>query len=151
MTGEEETMADADLEALHAHKDDPDEWDEAPAEVSVRPSPGEVVSFRIPGDELDRLQQAAAEAGVTLSQFIRDALRDKIEGKPWSSLDEVTSGLVKLTLGAEWPRRHAVVSATWDRGVPVHTPLYPPESQNVTSSEGAPHSEPDEGRLPLDA
>lgn len=144
-------MADAEVEALHAHKDDPDEWDDAPAEVTVRPSPAEVVSFRIPGDELDRLQEAAAAEGVTLSQFIRDALRDKIEGRPWASLGDVSSGLVKLTLGAEWPRRRAVVSATGDQGVPIHAPLYPPESQNVTSSEGAPHSEPDENRLPLDA
>jgi len=151
MTDEEAMMADSEIKALHAHKDDPDEWDDVPSDVSVRPSPGEVVSFRIPGKELDRLQQAAEAEGVTLSEFIRDALRNKIEGKPWSSLDDVSSGVVTLILGPEWPRKRSIVSATWDQGIPVHAPLYPPESQNVTSSEGAAHTDPDEDRLPLDA
>ena len=78
--GEPRAATAADVEVLHAHKNDPDEWDDAPAEIGVRPSPAEVVSFRIPGAELARLQMAAAAEGVTLSEFVRDALRARTEG-----------------------------------------------------------------------
>jgi len=71
MTDRETLIKGAEIEALHKHKDDPDEWDDEPAEIKVRPSPTEVVSFRIPGHELDLLQEATAAEGVTcLSSFV---------------------------------------------------------------------------------
>jgi len=140
-------MASAESETLHRHRSDPDEWDDRPANIKVRPSPAEVVSFRLPGHELDRLQEAAAAEGMTLSQFIRDALEQRLRGDPQSSLGDVSSGHVKLTLGDEWPRRRSAVSAS---GVAVLAPPYPPEAQSVTSSEGARHCQTREDRLPLE-
>lgn len=55
-----DTMANAELDALPAHKHDPDEWEEVPAEITVRPSSAEVISFQVPSKELNRQQEAAA-------------------------------------------------------------------------------------------
>ena len=69
---------DRDIEELHAGRDDPDEWDEEPAVVRVRPTTTSVVSFRVSHDELDRLQSIAGARGESISDFVRDSIRVRI-------------------------------------------------------------------------
>ena len=69
---------DPDVEELHAGRDDPDEWEEEPAAVRVRPTTTSVVSFRMPDGELDRLQSIAGARGESISDFVRDSIRVRI-------------------------------------------------------------------------
>jgi len=49
-------MTEQGADDLFEHRNDPDEWDDQPVEIEVRPAGSEVVSFRLPSDELDRVQ-----------------------------------------------------------------------------------------------
>ena len=69
---------DPAAEELHAGRDDPDEWDEEPAAVHVRPTTTSVVSFRMAHSELDRLQSIAGARGESISDFVRDCIRVRI-------------------------------------------------------------------------
>ena len=69
---------DRDVGELHVSRDDPDEWDEEPTEVHVRPMTTSVVSFRMPHSELDRLQGIARARGESISDFVRDSIRVRI-------------------------------------------------------------------------
>ena len=73
---------DPDVEELHTGRDDPDEWDEEPAAVRVRPTTTSVVSFRMPHDELDMLQSIAGARGESISDFVRDSIRVRIGRLP---------------------------------------------------------------------
>lgn len=145
---------------LYEHRNDEDEWEDEPAEVEVRPTTTEVVSFRLGSDELDRLQAAARDRGVSLSEFIRGAIERELGGGPAAELDDLYTGAMKVILGAEWRRAMSRPSAerslsvrSGSRFEPIPTtfqvvPDYPPASQNVTSSEGAESLDPQE-RLPI--
>lgn len=147
-------------EELFEHRNDDDEWEEEPAEVHVRPSATEVVSFRLTGDELDRLQSAARDRGASLSEFIRRAIEHELGGGPAAELDDFYAGATRVILGAEWRRAMSRPSVGWSlllrsgsgvRPIPAVfqvVPDFPPTSQNVTSSEGAERLDPQE-RLPL--
>ncbi|MCY3926358.1 MAG: ribbon-helix-helix protein, CopG family [bacterium] len=74
----EHSGIDGDVEELHAARDEPDEWDEEPAAVRVRPATTSVVSFRMPHSELDRLQSIAGARGESISDFVRDSIRVRI-------------------------------------------------------------------------
>jgi len=67
-----------------AYKDNPDRWGGTFTETAGRSSRMKAISFRIPSDELARLQEAAASEDVTRSKFIRDALRNSIAERPWA-------------------------------------------------------------------
>ena len=69
---------DADIEELHASRDDPGEWDEERAAVRVRPTTTSVVSFRMPNSELDKLQTIVRTRGESISDFVRDSIRVRI-------------------------------------------------------------------------
>lgn len=49
--------------------------DEGAVEVEARPTGFTVVSFRLPYEEYEALEEAASEGGETLSDYIRAALR----------------------------------------------------------------------------
>ena len=66
-------------EDLFDHRNDPDEWDDQPVSIEVRRAGSEVVSFRLSSDELDRIMEAARAVGESLSQFVREALSDRLE------------------------------------------------------------------------
>lgn len=142
-----------DAEQLYEHRADEGEWDDEPADVRVRPTTTEVVSFRLSGDELDRIQDVARRRGVSLSEFIRKALEHELEGGPLAAFDDVWIGAVKAILGSEWMRHSTRPSASQEAEFPATyqvVPDFPPTSQNVTSSEGAGPID-DSPRLPLDA
>jgi len=91
------------------HRDDPDEWSEDPEAVDVRPSRSEVVSFRLPSDEMDVLEEAAARSRESLSEFIRGALALRLYGEPIGPAIEVSSGATRLTV-----RSHIIVGGRKD-------------------------------------
>lgn len=82
------TSPETEADDLYESRYDPDEWDERPVQIEVRPTGSEVVSFRLPADELDRI----VEAGESLSQFVRGALRDRLEPTGQALAPTVTSG-----------------------------------------------------------
>src|SRR5215212_7307244 len=77
---------------LWEHRNDPDEWSEEAEEVETRPSGSAVVSFRIPWDELEELDEAATAKGESLSEFIRKAVRFRLTGIAIAPFVEMTYG-----------------------------------------------------------
>lgn len=88
----ETTDEQALAEELHARRDDPNEWEEEPEDVDVRPSKTEVVSFRLPTEVLDRLEQAADERGETVSQLLRRLVLHRFEEDIEQLVDVASSG-----------------------------------------------------------
>ena len=75
-------MSEKDLvNEIWAHRDDPEEWSEESEDIEVRPSRSSVVSFRLPREELAEIEQARAESGETLSEYIRGALALRLHGE----------------------------------------------------------------------
>jgi ribbon-helix-helix CopG family protein len=94
---------------LLQHRHDEDEWSDQAEAVSVRHTGSEVVSFRLPAEELDGLVEAAGNAGESLSEFIRKALALRLHGTPIGPSVEVSSGATRLTI-----RSHIVVGGGKD-------------------------------------
>ena len=129
-------MAGQGADDLYEHRNDPDEWDDQPVEIEVRPARSEVVSFRLPSDELDRVAEAAQAAGESLSQFVRGALSARLEPTGQALACTFTSGPLArhVSAGPLVPGVHAhtaIVSAYVVRGQTGEHP------QSVTSCEGA--------------
>jgi hypothetical protein len=111
--GHEATVSEkAMAEDAFAHRHDPGEWAEEPADITVKPSGSEVVSVRVPSALFDHLEQAASEAGQTISQFVRDAIAFRLAGTSlWEpTLDRVGSSAQRLLV------RH-LYSESWTEGV----------------------------------
>ncbi|WP_419845675.1 ribbon-helix-helix domain-containing protein [Candidatus Poriferisocius sp.] len=121
-------MTDSEVAELHQHRDDPDEWGDEPEDVLVRPAVSEVVSFRLPSDELDWLQETAQGRGESLSEFIRDSIRMRRSAWEPATIESVTFGHEKLTLFAA-VFSSSLVSKSW-------VPDCPPATQNQTRREG---------------
>lgn len=62
-------------EEFHRMRNDPSAWESEPTRITVGVRKTEIVSFRLPADELDQLEVAAAAAGESLSEYVRRALR----------------------------------------------------------------------------
>lgn len=95
------------IDEIHEHRDEDGEWDEQADQIEVRPARTEIVSFRLPLDELDKVQELAATAGESLSGFIRLALR--LFGTPIGPSFEFSSGVHRLTV-----RSHIISSGPKD-------------------------------------
>jgi ribbon-helix-helix CopG family protein len=65
-------------EELELTRDDSGEWSDERAQVEVRPSRSQVVSFRLPIEELDNLTMLASATGESLSDFIRRAIEYRV-------------------------------------------------------------------------
>ena len=74
------TDADMDAGALYDNRNDPSMWEESSTDIAVTPRKSEVISFRLPSDELDRLGMAASATGETISEFVRAALAERMLG-----------------------------------------------------------------------
>lgn len=59
---------------LWEHRNDPDEWSEEAEEIEVKPRRSSVLSFRLPPEEIDALEEALEQTGESLSEYIRNAL-----------------------------------------------------------------------------
>ncbi len=115
---------------LFEHRDDEDEWEEEPAEVVVRPRRSEVVSFRLPPEDMDALELAAQGAGESLSEFVRKAVTSRITG----SSDEAPTVDVKAGRASLLLALHGDVR--WSRTDAEHSvsvPDFPPTGVNTTT------------------
>lgn len=80
-------------EELHRLRKDSSAWEDEPTRITVGERKTEVVSFRLPSEELDQLEEAAAAAGESLSQYVRRALRARMgRSGPSRPGIEVTAG-----------------------------------------------------------
>ena len=79
-----------------------DEWDYENAEVRPgRKSPSAVYSVRFPKAEISAIRAAAKAAGMTTSEFIREAAREKAEGHvPVTHEPRVETGTYTQRVGA---------------------------------------------------
>jgi hypothetical protein len=80
------------IKQLAEHQDDPEEWENEPADVVVRAKTSHVISFRVSLEELEEITTSAEHAGETLSEFIRSAVALRIKGRPIGPAVEVMSG-----------------------------------------------------------
>ena len=67
--------------ALYAERNDSSAWDEEAADVEVKTTGSEVVSFRLSSELMDLLEDAADDAGESVSEFVRAAVRMRLEGQ----------------------------------------------------------------------
>lgn len=74
MTEKERELADQ----LESAREDAGEWSEDRVDIDVQPSRSQVVSFRLPLEELERLQAMARAENESISEFIRDAVELRI-------------------------------------------------------------------------
>jgi Ribbon-helix-helix protein, copG family len=86
---------------LHDHRGDQEEWEDTPVRVKVQPARTEVVSFRLPSDQLDVIEGLADQAGQSISEFIRSAVLAYISGEmmePFLDVRSGASGELRLTM-----------------------------------------------------
>ena len=78
-----------------------DDWDYENAEVKPgRKNPSAVYSVRFPKAEIAAIRAAAKVAGVSTSEFIREAAREKAEGNvPVSHEPQVETSIFTLRVG----------------------------------------------------
>lgn len=77
---------------LHERRGDPEEWEDTPTQVKVQPGRTEVVSFRLPSEQLDIVEELANQAGQSISEFVRHALLAYISGETMEPFLDVRSG-----------------------------------------------------------
>lgn len=70
-------------EDLYEHRHDPGEWGGEAVDIDTRPIRSEMVSFRLPPEELDALEAEARESGLTVSAYIRSTLRERRLSPAW--------------------------------------------------------------------
>jgi predicted DNA-binding protein len=80
------------IEELWEHRHDPEEWSEEAVEIEARPTGSTVVSFRLPYDEYERLEEVASAKGESLSEFMREAIRTRLERMAIVAFVEMTYG-----------------------------------------------------------
>jgi len=79
-----------------------EEWDYENAEVRPgRKNPSAVYSVRFPKAEIAAIRSAAKAAGMTTSEFIREAAREKAEGRvPVTHEPRVETGTATRRVGS---------------------------------------------------
>ena len=72
-------MTDAELaEWQYAHRDELESAADEEVEIEISPQLSVTISFRLPGHEADAIREAARDAGVSLSEWIRRACTDAL-------------------------------------------------------------------------
>lgn len=73
-------MTDAELaEWQYAHRDELESGEGDEVDVEISPQLSVTISFRLPGAEADAIREAAGDAGLSLSEWIRQACADALE------------------------------------------------------------------------
>lgn len=73
-------MTDAELaEWQYAHRDELESDEGEEVELEISPQLSVTISFRLPGAEADAIREAARDAGVSLSEWIRQACADALQ------------------------------------------------------------------------
>lgn len=62
-------------EDLRQHQHDPSVWSDAPDQAVVLPTQTSVVSVQMPKEEFFALEKAAKDAGESLSDYVRAAVK----------------------------------------------------------------------------
>ena len=91
---------------LYKRRGDPDEWEDRPTEVKVQPPRSEVVSFRLPSDQLNLIEDLADQAGQSISEFLRNAVLAYVRGETMTPVLDVQaggSGKLQLTMRTALP------------------------------------------------
>ncbi|MEJ7843825.1 MAG: ribbon-helix-helix protein, CopG family [Rubrobacter sp.] len=83
-------------EELYEHRNDPGEWGEEAEEIEVKPRRSSVLSFRLPPEEIDALEQDMARTGETLSEYIRNALALRLHR---GNFAESMAGMISGSVG----------------------------------------------------
>ncbi|HLJ82302.1 MAG TPA: ribbon-helix-helix protein, CopG family [Ktedonobacterales bacterium] len=73
------TTADEARE-LYEHRNDPDEWEDEPEQIEIRPARTAVLSVRLPREVMDAVEAAAAASGQSLSEYVRSAVESRLRG-----------------------------------------------------------------------
>lgn len=81
---------------LYDSRNDPEEWSEEAEEIEVKPRRSSVLSFRLPPEELDALEQAMAQTGESLSEYVRGALALRLH----ADATQPMLGTLGITYGA---------------------------------------------------
>jgi len=126
MTNDKVKREDALAVAAESTRRNPDKsWDETPAELRVKPSGSEVVSFRLPTEELNRLEAAASALGETISQFIRAAITLRLEGGAQLSpfFDRIDPGAMSVVVLGSYRASSTLIDESYFQGVPDFAPL----------------------------
>jgi hypothetical protein len=84
---------------LWEHRHDPGEWSEEAEDIEVKPRRSSVVSFRLPPGEFAVLEQARAQTGESLSEFIRNALALRLH-RSYGGASAPMLGTLGITYGA---------------------------------------------------
>ncbi|MDP8929636.1 MAG: hypothetical protein M3O70_13950 [Actinomycetota bacterium] len=80
MSQDLDELSEAKLaEWQYAHREELDADEGELVEAEVSPQFSVTMSFRLPGNEADAIREAAREAGMTLSEWIRQACADAAE------------------------------------------------------------------------
>jgi hypothetical protein len=73
-------LTDAELaQWQYAHRDQLDSEHGEEVDVDISPQLSVTISFRLPGAEADAIRQAAEDAGMTLSEWVRRACSDALD------------------------------------------------------------------------
>jgi hypothetical protein len=89
---------------LEETRDEKGEWGDESVEVDVRPSRMQVVSFRMPLEELETVVAAAKAAGESLSEFVRTSIALRLSprayGGPFVTIGSgVANGIGMVQIG----------------------------------------------------
>lgn len=80
MSKKSEHSDENEARELYEHRQDPGEWEQEPERIEVRPARSSVLSVRLPRAEFDALEEAARAAGETLSEYVRRAVMQRVQG-----------------------------------------------------------------------
>jgi Ribbon-helix-helix protein, copG family len=100
-------------EELERSRDDEGEWSDDRANVEVRPGRTQVVSFRLPLEELEVLAAMTSETGESLSEFIRNAIEHRVRHVVAPTMD-LTHTALSVTV------RQAPLSSGWNEADPFY-------------------------------
>ena len=115
-------------EELQDSRYDEDAWEKEPVTVAVTARKTEVVSFRLPSEELDALEAAAAEAGQSISEYVRGALQLRMTGRASDVLPviDLSAGIADGAFGSVWVVRPPSRGSSRTDG--AEAPDFPPRA-----------------------
>jgi hypothetical protein len=113
---------------LYEHRNDPGEWEEEPEPIEVRPARTSVVSVRLPRDEMDALEAAAAAAGESLSEYVRKAIAWRL-----GAVSPTPFSVVNRSVGYAAYQTQTDEFRAWSR--PSEAPSEPRETLTVVASK----------------
>ncbi len=95
-------MSEKELaDELYRHRHDAGEWSQEAEQIETRPGRTAVVSCRLPVNEFQGLEDAAEQAGESISEYIRRAIQLRRLGSghlPAIHTDSIAVGHVQVTL-----------------------------------------------------